>query len=61
MPDDGVLLNSITGQPFSWSNPQLGRSAMVADDACAEIASRWQVAAFLGRVLEGGARAPEGP
>jgi len=49
--DQGTLLNSVSGQPFSWSDPQVGRGATVAYDAAAHAESRRQVAAFLGRML----------
>ena len=41
--DQGVLLNSITGRPFSWRDPQVGRGATVADDPAAHAESRKQV------------------
>lgn len=47
----GVLLNSVTGAPFQWSDPQVGRGATVAYDAGAHALSRQLVGAFLGRSL----------
>jgi dienelactone hydrolase len=57
--DPGVLLNSVTGEPFSWSDPQVGHGATLAYDPSAHAAARRAVAAFLGRVL--GLPSPQAP
>lgn len=49
--EEGVLLNSSTGRPFSWSDPQVGLGATLAYDAKAHALSREAVEAFLGRTL----------
>lgn len=49
--EGGVLLNSVSGQPFHWSDPQVGRGATVAYDAHAHAESRRELLAFLGRTL----------
>lgn len=49
--DQGVLLNSATGRPFSWSDPEVGRGATVSYDPAAHAESRQAVLAFLERSL----------
>lgn len=49
--DPGELLNSVTGEPFRWSDPQVGHGATLAYSPSAHAAARRAVAAFLGHVL----------
>lgn len=49
--DQGVLLNSVSGRPFRWSDPEVGRGATVAYDPAAHAESRQAVRAFLARTL----------
>lgn len=48
----GQLRNSVSGEPFRWSDPQVGLGATVAYDPSAHAFAKRTLAEFLGRALD---------